>query len=160
MMTSPFSCYIHYFVLLYNFPRLLLHQLQVKSNNVLPPFTSPLVQTADIDNVVKVVTTADKRMMTVAKPIPAWPTTQDSLKYSITPHMFRRQPNSTPLIQPNFGAAFDAPLDLISNWSPSSSLLSSSMGSLERSPYKHMKEKNSLWYSQQRHSSIMTKMSH
>ena len=71
MMTSPFSCYIHYFVLLYNFPRLLLHQLQVKSNNVLPPFTSPLVQTADIDNVVKVVTTADKRMMTVAKPIPA-----------------------------------------------------------------------------------------
>ena len=69
-----------------------------------PPFTSPLVQTADMDNVVRVVTTADRSTITVAKPIPACPTTQESRKYSMTPHMLRRQPNSTPLTHPNFGA--------------------------------------------------------
>ena len=94
----------------------------------LPPLTSPLVQTADMDNVVKVVTTADNRTITEAKPIPAWPTTQDNRKYNITPHMLRRQPNRTPLIQPNFGA-FAAPLAaLTSNESPSSSFSSSSEG--------------------------------
>ena len=45
-----------------------------------PPLTSPLVQTADKDNVVRVVTTADKIIMREAKAIPACPTTQESRK--------------------------------------------------------------------------------
>lgn len=78
-----------------------------------------------MDNVVRVVTTADRSTMTVAKPIPAWPTTHESRKYSITPHMLRRQPNNTPLIQPNLGA-FNTLLFLTSMESvPASALLSS-----------------------------------
>ena len=97
------------------------------SLNHSPPLTSPLVQTADMDNVVRVVTTADKSTMTVAKPIPACPTTQESRKYSITPHMLSRQPNSTPLIQPNLGA-FSTLLFLTSKGSEPSSIFLSSGG--------------------------------
>ena len=104
-----------------------------------PPLTSPLVQTADMDNVVRVVTTADRSTMTVAKPIPACPTTQESRKYSITPHMLRRQPNNTPLIQPNLGA-FSTLLFLISKGSePSSMFLSSRGGCSTNSAYRKNK---------------------
>lgn len=87
----------------------------MKTNNkdnaesFLPPLTSPFEQTADMDNVVKVVSKADKRTTKEAKPIPAWPTTQDSRKYSITPHILRRMPSSTPLIQPGLlGAVMES----------------------------------------------------
>ena len=70
----------------------------------LPPLTSPLVQTADMDNVVNHVTTADSTMITVDQPIPACPATHVSRKYNITPQMLRRQRNMTPLSQPNLGA--------------------------------------------------------
>jgi len=81
-----------------------------------------------MDNVVKVVTTADKRIITEAKAIPACPTTQESRKYSITPHMLRRHPKSTPFIQPNLGA-FNSPLVVtFMSASPFSCLLSSRKG--------------------------------
>ena len=63
-------------------PMLQAYCVDRNSFNHWPPLTSPLVQTADMDNVVRVVTTTDKSPMTVAKPIPACPTTQESRKYS------------------------------------------------------------------------------
>ena len=102
-------------------PMLQAYCVYRNSFNHPPPLTSPWVQTANMDNVVRVVTTADKNTMTVAKPIPACPTTQESRKYSITPHMLRRQPNSTPLIQPNLGA-FNTLLFLTSKGSEPSSI--------------------------------------
>lgn len=70
----------------------------------LPPLTSPLVQTADMDSVVNHVTTAESRMMTVDHPIPDCPATQVRRRYNITPQMLRRHLSMTPFIQPNFGA--------------------------------------------------------
>jgi len=54
----------------------------------LPPRTCPLVQMADIDRAVSVVTTLASRMTSDARPIPACPTTHDILRNSITPKMF------------------------------------------------------------------------
>ena len=71
----------------------------------LPPFTTPFVQIADIDTVVTVVTSADRSITMEARPMPAWPTTHDKRRYKITPQILSRQPNRTPLIQPNFGPA-------------------------------------------------------
>ena len=56
----------------------------------LPPRTSPFVQMADMESVVMVVTTAERRMTTMACQIPAWPTTHDSRKKIITPKMLSR----------------------------------------------------------------------
>jgi len=57
---------------------------------VLPPFTSPFVQMADMDMVVRAVTVEERATMTVASPIPAWPVTHDSRRNNITPNMFNR----------------------------------------------------------------------
>lgn len=56
----------------------------------IPPLTSPLVHIADIDRVVIIVTRALSKTIREPSPIPACPTTQDNLRKSITPHMFRR----------------------------------------------------------------------
>ena len=55
-----------------------------------PPLTSPLVQIADMDKAVSVVTTAAKSMTPVVSPIPACPTSQDKRRNSITPNMFSK----------------------------------------------------------------------
>ena len=54
----------------------------------LPPLTSPLLQMADMDKAVSVVTTLASRITRDANPMPAWPTTHDILRNSITPNMF------------------------------------------------------------------------
>lgn len=56
----------------------------------LPPLTSPLVQIADMERVVIMVTAEDNRMMTVVKPIPACPVIQVRRKNNITPKMFSK----------------------------------------------------------------------
>ena len=71
------------------------------SVNNIPPFICPLVQMADMDIDVNVVTNAESKIITTDKPIPAWPTTHVSLKKSITPQIFSKHGMSTPLIQPN-----------------------------------------------------------
>lgn len=86
----------------------------------IPPFTSPLVHTADMDKVVNIVTTADNTMMTVDQAIPAWPATHVSRKYNITPQMLRRHRSMTPFSHPNLGATFTFLSFLI--WMPISSL--------------------------------------
>lgn len=45
-------------------------------------------------------------------PIPAWATTQERRKKSMTPHMLRRSRTSTPLIQPNL----TTPSDVAASW--------------------------------------------
>ena len=67
-----------------------------------PPLTCPFVQIADIDNVVIVVTTAARRTISDISPIPACPVSHGSLRYKITPQIFKRQGTRTPLHQPNF----------------------------------------------------------
>lgn len=67
-----------------------------------PPFTSPLVLIALRLSVVMTQTTADIPIMTMLCRIPACATTQESLKNSITPHMFSRHGMRTPWIHPNF----------------------------------------------------------
>jgi hypothetical protein len=71
----------------------------------IPPLTSPFVQTADIDNVVIIVTMEESRMITVDQPIPDCPTIHVSRKNRITPQIFRRHLSITPFNQPNFGAS-------------------------------------------------------
>lgn len=58
--------------------------------NDLPPFTIPFVHIADMDKEVITVTTAERSITSVARPIPAWPVTQDRRRKSITPHIFNR----------------------------------------------------------------------
>ena len=67
-----------------------------------PPFTSPFVQIADMDNAVMVVTTVANNTTTLDNPIPAFATIHGIRKNKITPQIFRRVGNKTPLIQPNF----------------------------------------------------------
>ena len=50
---------------------ILKHQAVVSIHQNLPPFTSPLVHTADMDNAVIVVTTVANNTITVDSPIPA-----------------------------------------------------------------------------------------
>lgn len=56
----------------------------------LPPLTSPLVQIADMETVVMVVTTEDSRMMTDVRPIPACPVIHVRRRNNITPKMFSK----------------------------------------------------------------------
>lgn len=56
----------------------------------LPPLTSPLVQIADMETVVMVVTTEDSRIMTDVRPIPACPVIHVRRRNNITPKMFSK----------------------------------------------------------------------
>lgn len=67
-----------------------------------PPFTSPLVLIALRLSVVMTQTTADIPIMTMVCRMPACATTHESLRNSMTPHMFNRHGIRTPWIHPNF----------------------------------------------------------
>ena len=66
---------------------------------------NPLVQIADIDRVVMMVTTVESKMILVISRMPAWPTHQGIRKKIMTPQMFRRHLASTPLTQSNFSGS-------------------------------------------------------
>lgn len=61
-----------------------------KKVNDIPPLTSPLVQMADMDRAVSVVTNVESRTITDVRPTPAFPVTHDRRMNSITPQIFNR----------------------------------------------------------------------
>jgi len=61
---------------------------------------------ADIDNAVMVVTTVANNTTTLDNPIPAFATIHGIRKNKITPQIFSKVGNKTPLIHPNFVKVF------------------------------------------------------
>lgn len=75
----------------------------------LPPFMTPFVLIADIDNAVILVTIVVVKIKMKPSMMPACPTTQLRRKNNMTPQMFSKHLTKTPLIQPNFSIPFMAP---------------------------------------------------
>lgn len=67
-----------------------------------PPRIRPLVETADIEMVVIIVTQLQRVITRIPWSIPHCPTTQESLRNSITPQMLSKHRINTPWIHPNF----------------------------------------------------------
>lgn len=65
-----------------------------------PPLIRPFVETADMEMPVMIVTRLAKETMQSPSISPAWPTTQVSLRKSMTPQMLRIHLMNTPLTQP------------------------------------------------------------